>query len=201
MPGIQEQLLTHQLNTFKDADAFGQLYDLYHRPLYQFIYFRVKTKEDTEDLVAKVFSDALQYVMEERGKAKIENFRAFIYALARNSINEVYRRQGREPLVFSLDEDADDEYQRELPDPHQNIFSDQIKAEELELLSKCLYKLRNEGYKEILILRFLQELNIGEISKIINKSKGTTRVLIHRALKAIRAIMYEARTSSQSTQK
>ena len=47
----------------------------------------------------------------------------------------------------------------------------------------------NEDYQEVVVLRYLDELSIPEIAKILNKSEGTTRVMIHRAMESLKKEM------------
>ena len=43
-----------------------------------------------------------------------------------------------------------------------------------------------DEYREVIILRYVNELSISEIAEILNKRKGNTRVLIYRATKALK---------------
>src|SRR3989344_5484924 len=44
-------------------------------------------------------------------------------------------------------------------------------------------------YREVLVLRYIEELSISEMAKILEKSKGSVRVLLHRALKIVREVV------------
>jgi RNA polymerase sigma-70 factor (ECF subfamily) len=48
-----------------------------------------------------------------------------------------------------------------------------------------LTNLKDE-YQDVIIYRYLDELSVPEIAKIMGKSEGTIRVLLHRALTALR---------------
>ena len=43
-----------------------------------------------------------------------------------------------------------------------------------------------EEYREVVQLRFIEDYSIAEIAKIMNRSRGATRVLLHRALESIK---------------
>jgi len=45
-----------------------------------------------------------------------------------------------------------------------------------------------DEYSEVLLLKYVNELSIVEIAKIMDKSKGNIRVLIYRAVKALKKI-------------
>ena len=51
-----------------------------------------------------------------------------------------------------------------------------------------LFELKDE-YREVLTLRFVNEMSITEIAEALEKSKGNVRVLIYRALQALRAVI------------
>ena len=46
-------------------------------------------------------------------------------------------------------------------------------------------KLKDE-YREVLVLRYIDELSMSEIAGVLDKSKGNIRVLVFRALKTLR---------------
>jgi RNA polymerase sigma-70 factor (ECF subfamily) len=52
-------------------------------------------------------------------------------------------------------------------------------------LKKYLSEIKEE-YREILIMKYVDDLRISEISKITNKSQTNTRVTIHRALQTLK---------------
>ncbi|MBU4347753.1 RNA polymerase sigma factor, partial [Patescibacteria group bacterium] len=54
-------------------------------------------------------------------------------------------------------------------------------------LEAKLAELKDE-YREALVLRFINELSIGEMADILNKPRGNVRVLIFRALEALKRI-------------
>ena len=58
----------------------------------------------------------------------------------------------------------------------------------LLVLETRLPELKDE-YREVIILRFVNELSIKEVADILEKSKGNTRVLIFRALKALKELL------------
>ena len=68
----------------------------------------------------------------------------------------------------------------------ENITED----EELlfEDLIRSLDDLKEEE-KDILTLRYIQELEISEVASIINKSKDATKVMIHRTIKKLKIIV------------
>jgi len=177
---FQEKLLLIKIKK-KDPEAFTQIYDLYVTPIYRFIYFKVATKQDAEDLTSEVFLKIWQYATET--EETINNLRALLYKTARNLVIDSYRRKARQDLT------QDDEVLNNIEDKRQQNLLSQIDTEfEMKNIELILRKLKDE-YREVIILRFLEELSISEIAKILDKSKGSVRVLLHRALKVARELL------------
>lgn len=171
---LEERYLIHQTRK-GNPEAFDKIYDKYLDRIYRFIFFRVSSKEQAEDLSSQVFLKALEYLGEKR---KINNLQAFLYQIARNLIIDFYRDKKE---VVSLDR----EEAKELQDGQLDISEKVNTKLEIEKIKKALTEIR-DGYKEVIILYYLEELSIREIAQILEKNKGNVRILIHRALKALR---------------
>jgi|SRR3990167_9045478 len=177
---FQEKLLLLRLKK-KDPEAFAQIYDLYVTPIYRFIYFKVATRQDAEDLTSEVFLKIWQYITET--DEIIENLRALLYRTARNLVIDSYRQKARRDIT------QDTEILNTIQDERQQNFLSQIEAGfEMKNIEKVLRQMKDD-YREIIILRFLEELSISEIAKILDKSKGSIRVILHRALKVARQLL------------
>ncbi|OGY46661.1 MAG: hypothetical protein A3J65_04685 [Candidatus Buchananbacteria bacterium RIFCSPHIGHO2_02_FULL_45_11b] len=176
---ITDKLLLLKLKK-KDPDAFAQLYDLYLTPIYRFIYFKVSTRQDAEDLTSEAFLKIWQYITES--EEEIENLRALLYRIARNLVIDFYRQKARAAFV------RDEEVLENIADEKQQNLLSQIDVEiGLNGIQKVLRQMKDE-YREVIVLRFIDELSISEMAKILNKSKGSIRVLLHRALKVAKKI-------------
>ena len=59
MPGkIAEKILLYRLQVERDPEAYGTLYDIYVRRIYRFVYFKVSSHEEAEDITSDVFLKA-----------------------------------------------------------------------------------------------------------------------------------------------
>ena len=174
---INEKLLLIRLKK-KDPDAYGEIYDLYVTPIYRFIYFKVATQQDAEDLTSEVFLKIWVYITDT--DHKIDNLRALLYRTARNLVIDSYRKKAKRDLVQGtevLNTIADEKQQSLLVNIEIGI--------EMKNIEKILRKMKDE-YREVLILRYIEELSISEIAKVLEKTKGSVRVVLHRALKVAR---------------
>ena len=94
-----------------------------------------------------------------------------------------YRQKARRDIT------QDTEILNTIQDERQQNFLSQIEAGfEMKNIEKVLRQMKDD-YREIIILRFLEELSISEIAKILDKSKGSIRVILHRALKVARQLL------------
>ncbi|MFA6322583.1 MAG: RNA polymerase sigma factor [Candidatus Buchananbacteria bacterium] len=177
---ISDNLLLLRLKK-KDPEAFAKLYDLYVTPIYRFIYFKVSSQQDAEDLTSEVFMKVWQYVTETEDV--IENFRALIYKVARNSVIDFYRARAKSDMPQS------DEILSNIVDDHQQSLLRQIEIEiDVNKIESVLKKVKDE-YRDVIILKYIDGLSTKEIAKILDKSNGSVRVLLHRALGVIREII------------
>ncbi len=188
---IEEKLLLYRIKK-NDQAAFIKAYDLYIDQLYRFIYFKVGSREEAEDLCSSVFLKTWNYILGNNLKDH-KTLKALLYKIARNLIIDYYRKNKAKETV-SLDDDA----AREITDEKQNLKYDlELKADLLVLETK-LPELKDE-YREVIILRFINELSIKEISEILDKSKGNVRVLIYRSLNAFKQLLSQNEKINSNT--
>ena len=174
---LQEKLLLARLKN-KDAEAFGEIYNIYSDRIYRFIFFKVATREEAEDITSDVFLKAWEYL--NKGDREIQHLNAFFYQIARNTVIDYYRKKSQ--VEFVRDEDV----WKKIPDHRQQRFLTEIEiSADIQKIEKILKTLKDE-YKDVVLLRFVEEMSIEEISQILDKSKGAVRVLLHRAIKLIK---------------
>ena len=178
---IEEKLLLYRIKQ-SDKDAFIRAYDLYVDQLYRFIYFKVGNREEAEDLCSAMFLKTWHYILENSLKDQM-TLKALFYKISRNLIIDHYRKtKGKETMSL------DDEKGIKITDEKQNLNNDiELKADLLVLESK-LPELKDE-YREVIILRFINELSIKEIAEVLDKSRGNVRILIYRSLNALKELL------------
>ena len=153
-----------------DRDALAELIDRYRRPLRYFISRLLGNDEMAED----VFQDTwLTVIRRIHSLKEIDAFPTWLYRIARN---KVYQQLRREKKLSKLGEDT--------VVPNQTEDYD-FSAEDAVKLHKCLEELRPE-HKEVLMLRFLEQMSYYRISQVINCSVGTVRSRIHYAKLALK---------------
>ncbi len=169
----------------KDKEAFIKAYNLYADQIYRFTYFKVNDKEEAQDLTSTIFLKTWNYI-QQNNISDFKTVRGLIYKIARTSIIDHYRKNSKQENI-ALDSE-DNEIQ--ISDNNQDILKKTEHSFDMSIIEQKLQQLKDE-YREIIILKYLEDLSTSEIAKIIDKSKGNTRVIIHRALNALKKIIEE----------
>lgn len=157
-----------------EVDAFGHLYERYLDRIFRYVRARVGEKHVAEDITEMVFLRSFESLdtYEERGHP----FSAYLYQVARNLLVDHYRED-------------DDLIPLQRIETKEAIASDSeqtaIKREMMAVLVKAMTKLPAE-YQEVIRLRILLQLPTSETAEWMDRSTGAIRVLLHRAMKALK---------------
>jgi RNA polymerase sigma-70 factor (ECF subfamily) len=167
-----------QLSIKGDSEAFETLYLRHLEKIYRYIYFRVGDEVQAEDMTEEVFVRAWEAL--PNYKLGESRFTSWLYTIAHNLLVDHYRR--RNPAQISSDDLARYADPGDLP---ERIIG---QKQEFEVLAKSIMQL-DELEQQVLLLRFVEGLSHREIAAIIGKSQTASRVIQHRALKALRALL------------
>lgn len=163
-------------------ETFQLLYDTYHQDLYQFLFYMVKDKNQTEDLLQEVYIRVLNsyHTFEGRSSEK-----TWLLSIARHVAIDWFRKQQtiRQRILGTFDWDTQDvRDQQLLPDElavqHENV------REIYLALDQCTIDQR-----AVIILRFIQGYSIQETAKALRFSESKVKTTQHRGLKVLRKHM------------
>ena len=164
-----------------NKEAFGQLYDLYAPKLFRFIRIKVKSQALAEDLSSELFLKIYEYLMDKENKIE-ESFQALLYRVARNLIADYYKKKSSQDIFMG------DDFHLFL---NEEPAKDEISSKEIaDQIHKAITHIKEE-YQDVLILYYIDEISVPEIAKILNKSAGAVRVLIHRGLMSLKKHLTE----------
>ena len=161
----------------RDQEAFGELYDRHVVRVYRHIYYMVGNAAEAEDLTAQAFLRAWEAI--ERYQVRGAPFVSWLLRIAHN-LGVSYLRSKRDSS--ELHDGIVDTKERRDPE-----WSYQQTAEE-ELVREAILALREEQ-RQVIILRFIEDLDYKEVADIIGKSVAAIRVIQHRALNSLRKQM------------
>ncbi len=155
---------------------FTQIYDDYVDKIYRFIFFKVNSQEIAQDLCSETFLRGWQSF--KSNKQEIENPQAFLYQIARNLVIDHYREKARTQTVSA-------DYVS-ITDPGQDLEEQALMNSDLNEIRLALTDLK-DNYKEVVIWHYIDDLSIPEMAKMLQKSEGAVRVMLHRALKSLKS--------------
>ncbi|TSC53741.1 MAG: RNA polymerase sigma-70 factor, ECF subfamily [Microgenomates group bacterium LiPW_31] len=168
----------------KKRKEFSKIYDKHIEKIYRFIFVKVSSQEIAQDLCSETFLRGWEaYRKTENPGSEIRNIQAFLYQIARNLITDHYREKGRTEFVSPE--------MVSIVDPNPGIEEKMALSSDIDNIRTALVSLGGE-YQDVIIYRYLDELSISEIAKIMEKSEGAVRVALHRALKSLRTIINKA---------
>jgi len=165
---------------------FAKFYNQHSPKIYRFVYLKVNSQQDSEDLTSEAFFKFWKNLNDN--KEKIDNPRALLYKIANNSVIDFYRKKSRTELIT----DPEDNILTRIKDK-SDLNKEIDLGEDVIQIKEALSNIKEE-YKDIIIWHYLDDFSAKEIAQITEKPEGTIRVKIHRALKSLKkAINNKAR--------
>jgi len=163
--------------------AFAVLYRRYLDRVYGYAFYQLGDHHDAEDATERTFLAALAALGEFRDTGS--TFRAWLFRIAHNTIANAHRTRARRPTVAlpqAWDRPAPD------ADPARLVG----RGEELRELLTLIDQLPDDR-RQVILLRFVDELTSREIGVVLERSEGAVRVLLHRALRELAGRLAEER--------
>jgi RNA polymerase sigma-70 factor (ECF subfamily) len=164
----------------RDANAFAELYDKHVIRIYRHVYYLVSDPTTAEDLTAQTFLKAWEAI--DRYKERGAPIVAWLLRISHN-LTVSFLRSKRDHS--ELDESFTDHKPRNSPEEALEQSADE------KSMREAVLKLRDEQ-RQVIMLRFVEEMDYREVADIIGKSVPAVRVIQHRALGNLRRLMTEA---------
>lgn len=172
------------LERLRDGDntAMAELYDRYFDRVYSLVFNQVdRNKEIAEDIVQETFLAALKSSKGFKGRSSAYTW---LCSIAYHKVADHYRRQSRERkrMVSGIDVDTvdDEENPGRQPQPDSLIES----AETRQVVNEALSRLPWD-YRQVLILKYVEEMSVQEISQVMDRSPKSIEGLLTRSRKAL----------------
>lgn len=169
----------------KSRKLFETYYFSFRSTIYWYVYKKVNKSELAEDITAEVFVKLAERpdVLAERDENGIK---AWLYTVARNKVIDYYRQQGRSVQKVDMEEEVFEIVAKE--DGH--YLEDEIKNEGAQFLLAAVEGL-TAIEKEIITLRFVEEMQFSEIADIVGKNEGAVKMTLYRALEKLKELMQD----------
>src|SRR5579875_3153258 len=159
----------------RDADAFQALYETYLDTVYRYVYYKVGNGQLAEDLTQQIFLKAWEAI--HRYQWRELPFQHWLLRLARNAVIDYYRstKPSNANLLDPMGESIDPEVEL-------------AHGEMVQTLQDAVRQLPEEQ-REVIVLRFIEQMPHAEVARQLGKSTATVRVIQHRALQALRRLL------------
>lgn len=166
--------------SLENEDYFYCIISRYENVLTHYIQrISSSSKEDAEDILQEVFISVYKNLNDFDDSLK---FSSWIYRITHNKTISAWRKLKSRPKTISTDEEND---LFNIIPSGEDILGDLEKKYNAEKMRKTLDKL-DKKYKEVLVLKFLEDKDYKEISDILKKPLGTIATLISRAKAKLR---------------
>lgn len=168
----------------QEAGLLDELIVRYQHRLLRYLLFLTGNREMAEDLFQEVWMRVLTRGGQFNGKARFETW---LFTIARNLVIDHRRKRTMASLdeLFDVGNDDDRPIAFEVPDSQPSPFDSLSSVEDREQIAGALLQL-DTLYREVLVLRFHEELTLDEIAKVTQAPLSTVKSRLYRGLAAIR---------------
>jgi RNA polymerase sigma-70 factor (ECF subfamily) len=162
-----------------DTEAFTSLYQVYLNAVYRYIYYRVDHREDAQNLTEQVFLNAWETlpVYQDRGRP----FSSWLYRIAQYMVVDYHRIKKENGILDQAPPTG------QVIDK-SSILRQIIHSQDADALAHAIAQLPDDR-QQVIVLRFIEGLNHGEVSQLLAKSQGASRMLQYRALTALNQLL------------
>jgi RNA polymerase sigma-70 factor (ECF subfamily) len=166
-----------------DQDAFGEIVEIYKNSIYQLCYRMLGNRHEAEDIAQEAFIRAYVNIRSFNQNLK---FSTWLFRIATNLCIDRLRKKkpdyyldaevaGTEGLTMYSQVSSDS------PLPETEVESLELQ----ETVQKEILKLP-EKYRSAIVLKYMEDMSLNEISEILELPLGTVKTRIHRGREALR---------------
>ncbi len=175
-----------------DPEMLDRLIELYQHRLLRYLLFLTGKRETAEDLFQETWMRVLLRGAQYNGKAR---FDTWLFTIARNLVIDLSRKRQMASLD-EMSETGEDERPFEValdgPSPLDQFAIREDRAEVAEVLLKL-----EPNYREVLILRFHEEMSLEEIASFTQAPLSTVKSRLYRGLAALKPEVEQLRKAHE----
>ncbi|MFI5265552.1 MAG: RNA polymerase sigma factor [Candidatus Levyibacteriota bacterium] len=160
-----------------NREAYGEIYKLYYKKIFRYCSFNTRDNSAAQDICQETFVKAWKKIKDFNMERADWSFQAFLFAIARNLIID----RTREKKEYSLEAYEDIE-------TNEDYYEALDKKNDAQKLKKALSKL-DEVERQIIMLRYFEEMGSKEVANILEIKEGALRVRQSRILQKLKNIM------------
>jgi len=169
----------------EDYDAFNEIVFRYKDKLVNFIFRYTGNRDDAEDFAQDTF---LKLYRSKHLYREIAKFSTWFYTIALNTVKTSLKKQNRYNSISISDFDPEGDKDFDLPSEDKTpdeLTDTEIEREEVQKAIESL----DETFREVIILRDIEDLEYEEIAKITGLPLGTVKSRINRGREKLKNIL------------
>jgi RNA polymerase sigma-70 factor (ECF subfamily) len=168
----------------QDAGLLDELIVRYQHRLLRYLLYLTSNREQAEDLFQEVWMRVMVRGAQFDGRAR---FDTWMFTIARNLVIDLRRKKTMSSLDEMFEGNGDDDRPMvyETADTDPTPFDRLSSLEDRERVCAALLQL-DTLYREVLVLRFHEDLSLDEISKVTRAPLSTVKSRLYRGLAAIK---------------
>jgi RNA polymerase sigma-70 factor (ECF subfamily) len=193
----QESLAVSEGLKRNEAGLLDALIVRYQHRLLRYLLYLTANREMAEDLFQEVWMRVLTRGAQFNGKARFETW---LFTIARNLVIDQRRKRTMSSLdeLFDVGGEDDRPMSFEVADDQPTPFDRFSNVEDREQIAEALLQL-DTVYREVLVLRFHEELSLDEIAKVTRAPLSTVKSRLYRGLAAIKPRLQCAHSPRQES--
>lgn len=177
------QLLAHvERARAGDRDAFGKLIEMHQQEIFRLVFFRIRSRIDSEDLTQDIFMSAFKYLPQLKD---LDRFRPWLYRIALNRVHD-FHRKNKFLAFFGITERNEETDVADIEPRFDPGALDIVIRKEFWFRVKQLSKRFSRMEKEVFFLRFVDDLSLREIAQALGRSESAVKTHLYRAIRKFR---------------
>lgn len=190
---MDDKTLDDLIKKFKTEDKkrnFEKIYEHFLPEIFRFITLQVSTRHAVEDLTSEVFIKVYRFL--DKARVNSATIRPWIYRIARNTLIDYYRKTAKNKANVSIDDYLGYDNQSNILDIpgfqySSEDISDNSDFSNIKLMEAM--KLLSELQRQVLLLRFVEDMDYRTIGRILNRAENSIRAIKFRALMKLREFL------------
>ncbi len=163
----------------KDIKDFGEIYKLYNQKIFRYFLVRVNSKPTAEDLTSITFEKALKNIKSFQWQGV--SISAWLYQIARNSLIDYYRKEGKKKEIQITDENN-------IKDESSSIETQAIEKDGATIIQNIIDQLPKRE-RNIVRLKFYEGMTNKQIAKTLDITETNVSTILHRTMKKLHELL------------
>jgi RNA polymerase sigma-70 factor (ECF subfamily) len=167
----------------RDPELLDRLIEQYQYRLFRYLLYITRNQERAEDFFQETWIRVLERGHQYDGKSKFEGW---LFAIARNLVIDWQRQKKGQSLdaLTNPEEGAPVEFAGDDPSPLQQVLAQESESTVQAALGKMA-----AIYREVLLLRFQEEMQLVEIAAVLDAPISTVKSRLYRGLEDLRGLL------------